>query len=193
MIRQLMAMKFENYAANRATIRRRLTAGKSVAILIPAKPTAAPQPATPPRAPAAAPVATKPAPPAPNPAAASPAVSTATLEALADHVFGSGALPSIEGMSNDEKRAALTREFWMAHLSVPGLQVSAADAHANHWRRAEKLSGVFATIRAYRQARVNAFLGCKPEDNAAMPRAAFNALSPRAQSEFCRNNGRITE
>ncbi|NDF01226.1 MAG: hypothetical protein EB034_23615, partial [Verrucomicrobia bacterium] len=80
--------------------------------------------------------ATPPAPPAAShqPAVAAHTVTTAKLEELAAQVFGEGALPPLAGLSDAEKRTALAREFWQAHLDVPGAEVSAADAHAKHWR-----------------------------------------------------------
>ncbi|NBV25687.1 MAG: hypothetical protein EBS05_27765, partial [Proteobacteria bacterium] len=145
------------------------------------------------------PTAYKPTPPAPpaasqKPAVAAHTVTTAKLEELAAQVFGEGALPPLAGLSDAEKRTALAREFWQAHLDVPGAEVSAADAHAKHWRRADKLTGVFATIAAYRQQRADAFLGRPPTDTTdRMPRAAFNELHPRQQLEFCRNGGQVTD
>jgi len=126
-----------------------------------------------------------------KPAVVAHTVTTDQLECLAVEIFGRAALPKIDTMPDPEKRTAIMRELWQAHVTVPGLKIEAQPG----WYRVEYLDRVCQTIAAYRQAKVHEFLAVTPPPPAgsAMDRAAFNQLSPRAQSDFCLNGGRITD
>ncbi|NBV24653.1 MAG: hypothetical protein EBS05_22380 [Proteobacteria bacterium] len=153
-------------------------------------------PATIPSVPAGTSPGIKATPPVPSAVSQKPAVvahtvTTDQLECLAVEIFGRAALPKIDTMPDHEKRTAIMRDLWQAHVTVPGLKIEAQPG----WYRVENLDRVCQTIAAYRQAKVHEFLAVTPPPPAssAMDRAAFNQLSPLAQLEHCRNGGRIID